>query len=117
MSDMKVAGFKVWYADGSVVVTENWKDLPSDEVQIVCTYFEECYEEDKHYRCMDDGCDWYWFDGEKVQTVRSKDTQDEWQTPPDIDSSLLKRGTIIDEVEFKNITDKAMVDVRWHELS
>ncbi len=113
---MNIAGFKIWYADGSMIAADDWTMLPPQNAIIVMTYFVECFEGDSHYRCMTDGGDWYWFDGKAVQTIPSK--AEGWQDPPDgVDEALLKQGVMISDEEFKRITDIAMADLEWHELS
>ncbi len=104
---MNIIGFKAWYADGSVDSSSDWYALPADNIQIVMTYFHECFDADKRYRCMDDGCDWYWFYGTGIQTVRSKAFG--WQLKPD--EQFVKRGTMISDAEFKRIADLAYEDL------
>ena len=74
-----------------------------------------CFAPNCHYRVMIDGQDWYWWDGERVQGIPSK--AGGWQDPPDVDSEILMRGTMVDDAEFKRITDLAMADLRWLEPS
>jgi len=110
---MKVIGFKVWYSDGSVVKETDWVALPSDNLQVIMVYYDEQYTEGRHYRETIDGCDWYWFDGEKVHGVRSEEGIDVWSDKPEVEDELIKQGTMLDYDTFTSLVDNAMQDTSF----
>lgn len=93
---MIVLGFGIWYANGSSQQARDWTVLPSENVLFVYEYFDERYEGDYRYRRVIDGCDWYWFDGESVQGVRSEETGE--QPKPDVEG--IKQGVQVSDEQF-----------------
>ena len=110
---MRCLGFKIWYADESMQQSADWNKLPSENVVCVMQYMDECYAPDKHYRVAADGCDWYWWDGESIQTVRSVEAG--WEAPPDdIEAPTLKKGVMISDADFERISALAMAEVGFY---
>ena len=89
---MKIIGFKIWYLDGSMQASSNWRELSVADVLIVMAYYNEFFEEDKRYRKVIDGCDWYWFADGDIHGVRSEDGVTRLPKPDGIDDLDLKRG-------------------------
>ncbi len=110
--DVSVIGFKIWYADGTVEQSMHWRGLTSTDIVVIMTYQKECFAPGKHYRIMTDGCDWYWWDGKAVQTVRSK--SDSWQDPPKgVKAILLKKGVMVSDDKFARISKLALADLSF----
>lgn len=106
---MIVLGFGIWTADGVVQKSRDWDILPSQDILFVYEYFDARYEGDYHYRRVIDGCDWYWFDGEKVQGIRSKESG--WQTKPD--GPGVKQGVLVSDEQFLAIERLAAADLTF----
>lgn len=100
---MNLLGFGIWYADGSSQQARDWSVLPSQDILFVYEYFDESYKSNYRYRRVTDGCDWYWFDGEKVQGVRSED--EGWQPKPDVPG--VKQGVQVSDEIFLEIEKQA----------
>ena len=103
---MIVLGFGIWTADGAVQKSRDWDILPSEDLLFVYEYFDERYEGDYRYRRVTDGCDWYWFDGEKVQGVRAKESG--WQPKPE--GTGVKQGVLVSDELFRAIGELAAAD-------
>ncbi len=111
---MEIIGFKIWYTDGSMQSSPDWRKLPSDDMLIVMVYYDEFYEGEKRYRLTCDGCDWYWFDGTTIQSIRSTDEVGSRQPKPEgVDDLDLKKGEQVSDEEFKRISEEAMKDVEF----
>ena len=95
---MTIKGFKIWYTDGTVLKSTNWRDLPKEHVQSIVTYMNEEFMPGRVYREIAEGADWYWFDGKHVRTVPS--AEEGWQPKPNgIPEEYLKQGEFANSYE------------------
>jgi hypothetical protein len=104
---MTIKGFKIWYTDGSVIKSEDWRSLPSTGIQSIVTYMQEEFQPGRVYREIAEGADWYWFDGEHVRTVPSG--EDGWQPKPiNVADEDIKQGEYAATFEdYDNISNIA----------
>ena len=118
---MKIIGFKISYADGSVESADvaDWDSLPVTDVVAVMAYFKHYdAEKSKRYRKALDGCDWYWFDAKAnngdgdILGVRSSGRAGEWTDPPKrIFAPTLKQSAPeLPFADFKKIADASVDD-------
>ena len=105
---MKVAGYKAWTTDRRVHKEVDFNNLPDTGIQIIMVYYEETFEDKKHYRQAWDGCDWYHLDRGEVVGVRSKESGMEPKP-----ATGAKSGEMTSDANFKAITALADADLSW----
>lgn len=106
-----LAGWRVWYADGSVYASDTtaWVDLPEQGVVVVAVYEDRFTKGGVRYRRLMDGADWYWLFGKSG----TNDERGVWIDPPaDVAPELLKRGVWVSDLTFDIISRRAW-DSRW----
>lgn len=113
MKDVKIAGYKIYYGDGSVYAArgpyshlfKEWKKAPYENIQIIMLYENKYFGADKkHYRMSMSGFDYYLFDGREFMACN--DTR----KFPAIPKKSLKYGWYVDRKNLNEINKKAMRD-------
>ena len=111
-------GFRIWYADGSVVSgvsLSDWQRAPSHDVQCVAMYENGTYEiyignrlVRERYRTFLVDCDYYWLDPERGECGSTNRTS---EIPEHLPEGAIKLGLEIEHQAFRSIYERAYQDV------
>lgn len=112
---MTLAGFRIYYGDGSVVsgplTFEAWASAPSRDVTAVNAFYAETYRiwqegqwRTENYRTLYAICDYYSFDGREFSCGNAMDMT------VGLDGSV-KTGGLLSNEDFSRIYNAAHADV------
>lgn len=115
---MTVAGFKIYYGDGSIVsskgavdLMDTWRQVPASNVCVVLIFFQETYtiwHEDhydvENYKQILALTDYYAFDGQLGYAF------DAPHVPPDLPDGAVKLGGLIEDGRFESLHQQANDD-------
>lgn len=95
---MNIIHWKIYYGDDTVYTSNDgtWEEAPDTGVQVVMLYFDEDHSEDKPYREIIQGGDFYCKDGDSIfSEITALDGN--------IQSGSIKTGTNIDLSLYESI--------------
>lgn len=114
---MNAIGWRAWYAGGQIFDSANttWEALPGTGLQVVMVYFDEKADETTPYRRIMHGDDFYYRLAPGAQDRDGSgfdQTNDIAKATRDRQPGTLKRGSLISDVEYNQITNAALLDMR-----
>lgn len=112
---MRVAAWKVWYADGSRHVgttPEAWAELPADGVLVVMLYYDEHAETPPHVRLrrIMQGNDSYWLQPGEPDHIYGQSNDPPGAIRERYPGAMVKLGRWADDGTYKEVEQAAMAD-------
>ena len=103
----EIIGWRAYYADGKV-----YTDFPLPPAGLVCVmeYEARDWAPGKPYRRIVKGGDWYWFDGDRWQRVKTGEWET-WQDKPN--AQAIQSTTRLPEAEYNRIVESAFAAEAW----
>lgn len=105
---MRPVGWRAWYDNGVVYDsrTTQWRDLPTDGLQVVVLYMDEEHSPGRPYRQIIMGMDYVWPSGNDY-------TGKEGSQPAGVNPGILKRGRWMSDSAYADVVTAALASEGW----